>query len=227
MSWDGYFQQSTRITYVCITVWLKVLFPDSANSSLEKFNHHGQSYWVQLSYSSEYEVREHARFCKTVLHADVSVLSAQEMLFIAYTLSFPFQVDKVLSPLGDCGSLGKCSSGDMPHPHQPHVSMMGDWAQPEAHFGLEGFCPAMVSLHHCPGTASSINLMQRGCLSLSSSFIEHHALKRMPKLRQEGACIHAKTRTSAGRDVGEPVEITVENLRVESVQLHSHRLKKG
>lgn len=41
---------------------------------------------------------EHAQFRKTVLHADVS---AQGMLFIAYILPFPFQVDNVPSPLGD------------------------------------------------------------------------------------------------------------------------------
>lgn len=148
------------------------------------------------------------------------------MLFIAYILPFPFQVDNVPSPLGGYGSLAKCSSGDMPHPHQPHVGLMGDWAQPAAHFGFAGFRPTMVSLPPLsPGTASSVNVMQRGCFSLSISFIAHHALKRMPELRQEGACIHAKTRTITGRGGGEPVEIMVENLRVESVRLHSHRLK--
>lgn len=112
---------------------------------------------------------EHAQLCKTVLHADVS---AQGMLFISYILPFPFQVDNVPSPLGGYGSLAKCSSGDMPHPHQPHVGLMGDWAQPAAHFGLAGFRPTMVSLPPLsPGTASSVNVMQRGCFSLSISFI--------------------------------------------------------
>lgn len=97
------------------------------------------------------------------------------MLFVAYALPFPFQVDKVLSPLGDCGSLAMCSSGDMPRPHQPHVGLVGDWAQPAAYFGLAGFHTAMVSQHYCPGTASSVNIMQRGRLSLSISFIAHHA----------------------------------------------------
>lgn len=98
------------------------------------------------------------------------------MLFITYAL--PFQVDKVLSPLGDCGSLAMFSSGDMPLLHQPHVGLMGDWAQPVAYFGLAGFHTTMVSQHYCPGTASSVNIMQRGCLSLSISFIAHHALSQ-------------------------------------------------
>lgn len=84
-----------------------------------------------------------------------------------------------------------------------------------------GFPPLLP--WHC--SISVISIMQRGCLNLSIPFIPHHALERMPELRQEGACIHTKTRTSAGRGGGEPVEIMVENLRVESVLFPSHRLK--
>lgn len=116
---------------------------------------------------------EHAQFCKTVLRAGESVLSAQGMRFSPYALSFLFQVYIMPSPPGDCGSLAKCSSDDMPQPHQPHVGLMGDWAQPAAHFGLEGFPPAKVSLHYHPGTTSSVDIMHRGCLSLSISFIAH------------------------------------------------------
>lgn len=120
------------------------------------------------------------------------------------------------------------SAGDIPLPHQPHGCLTGEWAQPLAYVGLAGFHLTMVSHHHRPGTAPPVNLTltQAGRLSLSISFIPSHAQKRMPELRKEGASIHIYNRTTAVGGGGEPLQIMVENLWVENVQLHSHRLNE-
>lgn len=188
---------------------------------------------IEFSWITHLNMRsgEHARVCKTALHANAMSWALGECCsLLTFHLSFS-RLIKCHHPLVTAGFLGNALHAFCWwHTTPPSATCTVD-----RRVGLASrlcwsgrFSPHRGSHHHCPGTAPPFytTLMQTGCLSLSISFIACHALERMPELRQEGASIHVYTRTTAVGGGSEPVEKMAENLWAENVQLHSHRLKR-